>query len=117
MITYEEYLDLGGKFSEGEFEDNLPKVILDLNTLTFNRIDDFDKLTPYQQCIIRKALVDMIDYEIEYLGLADVMLRSYSINGVSVEMDTDKIEIVSGVVIRKRALHWLNQTGLTCRLL
>ena len=43
MMTYEEYIQNGGKCTEDEFNKYINSVTMDINSLTFNRIDDFDK--------------------------------------------------------------------------
>jgi hypothetical protein len=117
MMTYEEYIQNGGKCTEDEFNKYINSVTMDINSLTFNRIDDFDKLTDFQKNIINKVIVDMIDFNVEYADVVDMPLNSYSINGVSMTWDNSKIENVDGVIIRTYALNWLNQTGLTCRVI
>lgn len=116
MMTYEEYLENGGKCNEDEFDEYIERVTMDINSLTFNRIEDFDSLTDFQQNIVNKVIVDMIDFNVEYADVVDLPLSSYSINGVSMTLDNTKIENIDGVIIRTYALNWLNQTGLTCRI-
>lgn len=116
MITYEQYVVAGGKYTEEEFNEFIDKVTMDINTLTFNRITDFNELTPFQQNIVTKVIVDMIDFNVDYEEVADVVWSSYSINGVSMTLDNTKIENVNGVIIRKYTLGWLEQTGLMCRV-
>lgn len=87
-----------------------------IDSMTFNRIK-FENLTEFQQEIIREAVCIQADFEYENRDILNMYLKSYSINGVSLSADTEKIIKVNGVCTSDEVYSLLMQTGLMCRRL
>lgn len=92
-------------------------VCEDIDTLTFRRITDFFELTQFQRDTLVSAFGRFLRFKLDNAELLDTILRSYSINGVSMSFDERKIKCISGVYISGDAYGLLSQTGLTCRVI
>lgn len=117
-ITY--YIDKykGSELDADNNEKYLKSASQDIDTLTFNRIVEcgFEKLTEFQQNIIKKVCCQFADFKFSNSDLLENFLNSYSINGVSMNFDKSwNIKIIRGVAIPKNVYELLEQTGLTCR--
>lgn len=95
----------------------LLKASEDIDSLTFNRIvgKGFSNLSTLQQKLVKQAVVDQADFNYEYGGVVGNPLASYSINGVSMSWDSDKVMQMSGIFTTSSIYGLLRQTGLTYR--
>ncbi len=83
-----------------------------IDTLTFNRIKDFNSLTEFQQRIIKQVHNRLTAYERENEDILDSQLQSYSLNGVSMSFDGQKVKNICGVAIPSELYSLLVSTGL-----
>lgn len=91
-----------------------------IDSLTFNRITGrgFDRLTPFQQEIIRETVCQQAEFEYQNKEIFDMILQGYSINGVSMQFgESWNVAVQKGIPIRRDLYEQLCQTGLCCRLL
>lgn len=110
-------LDDAGISYDDDTGDIVRSVCEDIDTLTFRRITDFFALTPFQQNTLLRAVGRFMRFKIDNAELLDTVLRSYSINGVSMSFDDKGVRCISGVYIPGDVYGLLNQTGLTCRVI
>lgn len=116
----EYYLDTHkGNIAEEDIADALKRASRHIDTLTFNRIvgRGFSNLTDYQQGVVREVCCSLADFEVENEELINSVLKSYSINGVSMEFGNWSVFVQNGVAIRNELYEQLKQTGLCCRSL
>lgn len=118
-VTAEEYAALGFVSIPAE---ELPKLLRaasrQIDTLTFNRIiaKGFDKLTEFQQEIIKEVVCKQANFNYDNASALDSILDSYAINGVSMRFGTGfNVELLEGVPIQKTTYSLLEQTGLCWR--
>lgn len=83
-----------------------------IDTLTFNRIKDFNSLTEFQQRIIKRVHNRLTDFERENEDILDSQLQSYSLNGVSMSFNNQSVKHVFGVAIPSELYSLLVSTGL-----
>ena len=83
-----------------------------IDTLTFNRIKDFNSLTEFQQRIIRRVHNRLTAYERENEDILDSQVQSYSLNGVSMSFGSQGVKNVCGVSIPSELYSLLVSTGL-----
>lgn len=91
-----------------------------IDSLTFNRITGrgFDRLTPFQQGIIRETVCQQAEFEYQNKEIFDMILQGYSINGLSMQFgESWNVAVQKGIPIRRDLYEQLCQTGLCCRLL
>lgn len=117
-LTYDEYIDMGGNtLPSDNAEEYIKKASRHIDTLTFNRIlkYGFEKLTNYQQEIIKEVLLKLAEFEYENEDVLNSVLSGYSINGVSMDFNSKgwNITIQNGVAIKTEDYELLSQTGLT----
>lgn len=119
-VTEKQYReDYAGDIPDEKLEKSLRQASRHIDSLTFNRIPaaGFDNLTPFQQDVIREVVCLQADFEVENEDEINMILSSYSINGVSAQFGegwnvyTDK-----GIAMKKDVYALLAQTGLCCRL-
>lgn len=119
-VTADEYVNNMGF----EAFDGLDKALVvasrHIDTLTFNRIlgmGGFDKLTEFQQGIIKEVTASQTKFEHDNADAINSILTGYSINGVSAQFgDGMGVETLGGITISKANYSLLEQTGLCCRL-
>ena len=106
----------GGKLSEEDAEKALKQASRHIDTLTYNRIVDIERLTAYQQGIIKECACMMADFESTNASMINSLINSYSINGASINFsgESANCQLVNGVVVQKDVYAYLSQTGLTC---
>lgn len=104
-------------------EERLSRALLlasrHVDTLTYNRISGcgFDRLSEFQQEIIREVICIQADFEYENEDLIGTALTGYSLNGASVQLGQSwNVFMGMGVAMQKDAYALLSQTGLCCRL-
>ena len=125
-MPYDTYVDVD--YYTNDFKSNIiPKEKIkgelksasrNIDTLTFNRIVEvgFENLTEFQQNIIKEVICSLADFKFENKDVLDSVFSSYSINGVSANLDNGgNIKVIKGVAIPKNLYGYLEQTGLTCR--
>lgn len=83
-----------------------------IDTLTFNRIKDFNSLTEFQQKIIKRVHNRLTDFERENEDILDSQLQSYSLKGVSMSFGSQGVKNVCGVAIPSELYSLLVSTGL-----
>ena len=91
------------------------KVIADIDTLTFNRITDYDALTSFQKYILHEVCLRMVAFNIDNRDILNAPLSSYSVNGVSMSFDSMKVKNIGGIYIPPGVYALLAQTGLVFR--
>jgi len=102
----------------GEIEDDtqlarlLARASEKIDIITFNRSRNFEKLSQYEQEMIKKAVCCEADAINEY-GEQDISLASYSIGDVSISNNTGAQE----TLISKKAQSYLANTRLLSRIL
>lgn len=119
-INYEEYISAGGSSLSSETaEPYFQKACRAIDKLTFNRINQlggFDKLTNYQQEIIKEVVTNISDFYYENEDIIESIFNSYSINGVSMNFGNSwNITIENGVAIKSGDYELLSQAGLTTK--
>ncbi len=113
FVVLEEYK---GPIPEKELEKHILQASRHIDTLTFNRIvGKYDKLTNFQQEIIKEVCVGLANWEYENSEMLNSVIDSYSINGVSVNFGGQNVQKVNGVFIPCELYQTLCQTGLCCR--
>lgn len=111
----------GGTLPDKEAEKAIFTASRHIDSMTFNRIvgKGFDNLTEFQQDIIRQVVCKQADFEKENEPLINSILSSYSLNGVSMGINTNgwNVTVKNGVVMHADTYSILEQTGLCCRRL
>ena len=114
-ITYDEYKEMGGNtLPDDKF---LKKASRMIDSLTFNRIHQigFENLSVFQSEIIKEVCASLADFYCENESILNNVLKTYSLNGVSMTMDTGTtVRKVNGVLISEDIYSTLKQTGLCC---
>lgn len=91
-----------------------------IDTLTYNRIigKGFESLSPYQQETITECCCEIVQFYDEYADVLDTVLKSYGINGVSMQFDYNTgVCVKNGCTIRQNTYNRLMSTGLCCGVL
>jgi hypothetical protein len=118
-VTPEEYNELGyTKIPSSALREALLDASRQIDSLTFNRIvaKGFDKLTPFQQEIIKEVVCKHADFLYENADAIASILDSYSINGVSMKFGTGfNVKMENGLPIQSTVYSLLKQTGLCWR--
>lgn len=111
--------DYLGAIPKEELETALYDASRHIDSITFNRIigKGYNNLTDFQKEILSQACVKQADFEYENKDILDSIISSYSINGVSMSLDTGgwNVFVQNGVVMRRDVYDMLKQTGLCCR--
>lgn len=102
--------------------DDLNKYLIEasrnVDTLTFNRIVaiGFDKLTEFQQSIIKEVVCKQANFLYDNADAIASILNSYSINSVSMTFGSGfNVDVSDGVPIQRTVYSILKQTGLCWR--
>ena len=118
-VTPEEYAELGYvKVPSAAIVKALRDASRQVDTLTFNRIvaKGFDKLTPFQQEIIKEVVCKHAEFLYENADAISSILDSYAINGVSMKFGTGfNVRMEGGLPILSTVYSLLEQTGLCWR--
>ena len=87
----------------------------DIDGLTFDRIVavGFDRLTAFQQELVKRAVCEQAKFRSVYAELLASPFSSYSINGVAMQFDGAGIVERGGVKAPAHVMSLLRQTGLT----
>lgn len=104
--------------------DELKKALIQaskhIDTLTHNRIvgRGIDRLTEFQQDIIRNCCCTLADFEYNNTDMINSVIKNYNINGVSMSFETGwNCEVHSGIIIKNDIYSELQKTGFTCGVL
>ena len=109
----------GDTIPEDKLGKALKKASRHIDSLTYNRIVSrgFLNLTEYQQDIIKEVICEQADFEYENADEINMILSSYSINGVSASFGSSwNVYTDKGVAMKRDTYALLSQTGLCCRL-
>lgn len=104
-----------GASDAGAIVNEIKTVCEDINTLTFNRITDFFTLTEFQQKTLVRMCGRFLQFKRDNAELLGSVIRSYSVNGVSMSFDDATVKQINGVYVPGDVYALLRQTGLTCR--
>lgn len=96
----------------GESDPTALKAAEHIDTLTFNRIVDFNALTDAQKCVVLRAHSELTKFETDNAEMLSSPLKSYSINGVSMSFGGDGLRNISGVTVPTDVYSLLSSTGL-----
>lgn len=91
-----------------------------IDTLTYNRIvaTGFDNLTAHQRATIAECCCEIVQFYDEYADMLDTVLKSYGINGVSMQLDYNTgVCVKNGCTLRRSTYNKLMSTGLCCGVL
>ena len=114
------YMDVygGSSIPEEDIEQILKVASRHIDTLTYNRIVGMgiNGLSPYQAEIVKECCCRLAEFEYANDDMINSVLKTYSVNGVSMTFDTGwNMEIHEGVVIKSDIYSMLSSTGLTSR--
>ena len=116
---YEYYTtEYKGTLPEEEAVKALKQASRHIDTLTYNRIvgAGFERLTAFQQDIIKETACMMADFESANASMINSLINSYSINGASVTFSGEgaNCQLVNGIIVQRNVYEILSLTGLTC---
>lgn len=118
-VTAEEYGAMGySAIPAAERPSFLKAASRQIDTLTFNRIvaRGFDKLTEFQQELIKEVVCKQASFNYENQAAIESVLDSYAINGVSMKFGTGfNVEVMAGIPMQRTVYSLLEQTGLCWR--
>lgn len=118
-VTAQEYTTLGHTaIPSDQLEKFLHEASRNVDTLTFNRIvaRGFDRLTDFQQEIVKEVVCKQADFLYENADAIASILDSYSINSVSMKFGSGfNVDVAEGVPMQKTVYSILKQTGLCWR--
>ena len=103
-----------------ELEQYLKQASRHIDSLTYNRIvgKGISLLSEYQREIIKEVCCRQALFEYENREIFDMILKGYSINGVSMQFgESWNVTIQKGIPVRRDIYELLCQTGLCCRML
>lgn len=119
-VTASEYTGMGySAIPTTELTRTLTDASRQIDTMTFNRIVaiGFDKLTEFQQGIVKECVCKHADFLYENKDALDSIIDAYSINSVSMKFGSGfGMAFENGMPILKTVYSLLEQTGLCCRL-
>lgn len=100
--------------AESELLSTLSAAQRDVDSMTYNRIRaiGFDRLTAFQQQMIKSAVCEQAKFRCVYADLLESPLQSYSINGVSIQFGGTALAEYGGIKTTAHAAGLLRQTGL-----
>ena len=100
--------------AESELLSALSAAQRDVDSMTYNRIRAIgvDRLTAFQQQMIKSAVCEQAKFRCVYADLLESPLQSYSINGVSIQFGGTALAEYGGIKTTAHAAGLLRQTGL-----
>lgn len=115
----EDYKDIykGTMIPDDDIEKQLKLASRHIDSLTYNRIvgRGFSNLTEFQQEIVKEVCCMQAEFEYENADVLNSILSSYSINDVSMQINSSwNVYIDKGVVMKRDTHELLSQTGLCC---
>lgn len=117
-VEYYKTVYKGSSIPDDELERALDLASIHIDSLTYNRIvaAGIENLTEFQRTMISKVCCMQAEFEYDNADIIQSILKSYSINGVSMEFgESWNVKVKSGVAIRKDLYDMLCQTGLCDR--
>ena len=118
-MSYLEPIEYEGELIPAdELKKSLEQASRHIDILTYNRIVavGFDKLTAYQQRIVKEVCKQLAEFEHENADVLNNILQSYGINGVSMSFSGGwNVTVQGGVAIRRDIYELLCTTGLCYR--
>ena len=116
--TYEDYVEYGGQEESGVINNILQEASININKACYGRIEGigFDKLSEFQQGLIKRAACTQADFMNTYGDFLDSPMSGFSAGSISMSFK-DTAKNVGGALISNKALSYLNSTGLTSRRL
>ena len=118
-VTASEYTQMGyTSIPADDLTKMLTEASRNVDNLTFNRIVaiGFDRLTDFQQGIIKEVVCKQADFLYENADAIASILDSYSINSVSMRFGSGfNVDVADGVPIQRTVYSILKQTGLCWR--
>ena len=126
-MSYKPYVDIeyykdvfkGNLIPDEEAEKQLRQASRHIDSLTYNRIvcRGFYSLTNFQQEVIKEIVCLQAEFEYENADELEMILSSYSINGVSAQFGNSwNVFTEKGIAMKRDVYTMLCQTGLCCRL-
>lgn len=117
--TKQDYKEIIGEdtIPEDKLERQLKNASRHIDSLTYNRIvgQGFSNLTEFQQEIVKEVCCTQAEFEYDNADMINSILSSYSINGVSMQIDSSwNVFTGKGVVMKRDTYELLSQTGLCC---
>ncbi len=121
-IAPEYYRDVykGETIPQDQEEKYLLQASRHIDTLTYNRVVEcgFSTLSEFQKKVLAGVICKQAEFEYENREIFDMILQSYSINGVSMQFgDSWNVELQKGIPMRRDVYAELCQTGLCSRLM
>lgn len=107
----------GTMIPDDQIDRALEEASQQVDTLTYNRIYQvgFQNLTDFRKNIIQKSVCKLADFNTENADVLNMILGSYAINGVSMDLGQGwNIGIINGVLISPGIYGYLEQSGLCC---
>ena len=128
QMTYVPYASVGMfqnlypsiEMDEEEIRQRLKNASRHIDSLTYNRIVGMgkDALTPWQKEVLQEVTCQQAQFEYENEDEINMILSSYSINGVSAQFGSSwNVFADKGVAMKRDVYALLCQTGLCCRLM
>lgn len=118
-MSYLEPIEYNGDIiPDDELTKALKQASRHIDILTYNRIVavGFDKLTAYQQKIVKEVCEQLAEFEYENAEVLNNILQNYSINGVSMSFSGGwNVTVQGGVAICRDIYELLCTTGLCYR--
>ena len=127
-MAYEPYASVGTflrmypdtELDEDEIRQRMKTASRHIDSLTYNRLagGGKDRLTPWQQEVLSEVTCQQVQFEYENEDEINMILSSYSINGVSAQFGSSwNVFVDKGVAMKRDVYALLSQTGLCCRLM
>lgn len=109
-------LAFGGKVNEEEISPFLQRASDAIDSMTYNRITGkgFNNLTKFQQDKIKKAVCHHAEFMYQYGEYLNSPLSGFSAGSISVSINTENL---NGISTTSQVIQYLNQSGLTCRVI
>ena len=127
-MVYEPYASVGTflrmypdtELEEDEIRQRLKTASRHIDSLTYNRLvgGGKERLTPWQQEVLQEVTCQQVQFEYENEDEINMILSSYSINGVSAQFGSSwNVFVDKGIAMKRDVYALLSQTGLCCRLM
>ena len=116
-VNYEYYSnEYKGTLDEDAATKLLEESSDQIDRLTYGRIrcKGFDNLTEYQQELVKKAVCYQTDFINAYGAYLNMPISGYSAGGISLSFNKDN-QGSGGIIVDKKTLDYLAQTGLASR--
>lgn len=118
-LTFDEFKEIHHEteMESQEFERLERRAESDIDRLTFNRITacGFEMLSDFQKSIVRRSVALQMNFISDYSDLLDSPLSAYSVSGISMSFDSEKVFTVGGVTTTNEVYGLMMQTGLCYR--